>query len=231
MYCASLHFTSDTLSQCTGRSLCLSFSLSLCLSVSVFVSLSVCLLLCVCVSVFTSFVMLKQLSGLVLFLATMRHQNNLKQSSLGKCVDLLSVSVYVCLYVCVCVCLCVCVQTHKEYTWLPPKLCVGGVSLPATGAVESCSPCNRGMQRGVNGACEFCAARQFSDGAGTSKCTMCPVMSEPQTAIVYHVWDNLPDSANISTFCLPVRGQSSSSSSLSSIVININKCLSCDATV
>ena len=132
-------------------------------------------------------------------------------------------SVYVCLFVCLSVCasnqscsfvvlfvsmylcLCVCLQTQKVYSWLSPKLCVGGVSLPRRSVSELCSPCNPGMQR-VNGVCEFCPARQHSDGL--RQCTMCPGSSEPQTVILYKFWDNLPATSNLSSFCLSVHGQS-----------------------
>ena len=91
------------------------------------------------------------------------------------------------------------------YSWLSPKLCVGGVSLPGASGLQSCSPCSPGQQL-VNGVCEFCPSRQYSD-SGMTSCVTCPASSAPQTGIVYRFWDNLPHSANLSTFCLPLHGQ------------------------
>lgn len=82
--------------------------------------------------------------------------------------------------------------------------------------MEACLPCNPGQQL-VNGSCAFCPLRQYSDGV--SPCSMCPGSSAPQTTVVYQFWDNLPDNANLSSFCLSGHGQfrpSSSSSSISS---------------
>ena len=78
-----------------------------------------------------------------------------------------------------------------------------GVGLPPPGPMELCSPCNPGQQR-VNGTCEFCPLHQYSDGV--SPCAACPGSSAPQ--IVYQFWDSLPSGSNLSSFCLPHRGQS-----------------------
>ena len=78
-----------------------------------------------------------------------------------------------------------------------------GVHLPPPGPMELCSPCNPGQQR-VNGTCEFCSLHQYSDGV--SPCATCPGSSAPQ--IVYQFWDSLPSGSNLSSFCLPHRGQS-----------------------
>jgi len=104
-----------------------------------------------------------------------------------------------------CSCTFVCVQTQKVYTWLPPKLCIGGVSLPVPGPLMPCSPCNPGQQL-VNGVCEFCPLRQYSDGV--TPCTNCPGSSAPQTAVVYQFWDSLPSGSNLTSFCLPGYGLS-----------------------
>uniref|UniRef100_A0A6Q2Z625 MRH domain-containing protein n=1 Tax=Esox lucius TaxID=8010 RepID=A0A6Q2Z625_ESOLU len=91
-------------------------------------------------------------------------------------------------------------QTQLMYKWIEPKICseaVGGlnsseaaVSLPSSGQLETCPPCNPGFFFTNTSACEPCPHGTYSNGTA---CAECPVGTEPVVGFEYKWWNKMPD--------------------------------------
>ncbi|KAJ8017113.1 hypothetical protein DPEC_G00014390 [Dallia pectoralis] len=91
-------------------------------------------------------------------------------------------------------------QTQLMYKWIDPKICselVGGelnsseaaVTLPSSGQLENCPPCNPGFYVTNTSACEPCPHGTYSNGTA---CAECPVGTEPVVGFEYKWWNKMP---------------------------------------
>ncbi|CAL4108298.1 unnamed protein product [Meganyctiphanes norvegica] len=88
-------------------------------------------------------------------------------------------------------------QTRAIYKWVDPRVCneasQGSVSLPPSGEVKTCPPCNPGMHYTsgpVTSGCVFCPRDQHSDGI--SPCGACPPSTAPNYGYQYTWWSGMP---------------------------------------
>ncbi|RXG73021.1 hypothetical protein Avbf_14709, partial [Armadillidium vulgare] len=64
-------------------------------------------------------------------------------------------------------------QTRAVYRWVEPQICREdlneAVSLPSSGELKTCPPCNPGMHFTSGSGCVFCPRDQHSDGVSSCK--------------------------------------------------------------
>lgn len=108
-----------------------------------------------------------------------------------------------------------------QYSWIEPKVCAGGVSLPkASGEYRLCDQdfCDDGMFRATAANCRLCPSgqhtindRSISTLSGSVQvnaslaCKKCPPDSEPVMGLTFTKWWTLPES--FTTACLSWRDE------------------------
>ncbi|XP_042213922.1 endosome/lysosome-associated apoptosis and autophagy regulator family member 2-like isoform X1 [Homarus americanus] len=94
-------------------------------------------------------------------------------------------------------------QTRAVYTWVDPQVCreqvKGSVSLPPSGEVKTCPPCNPGMHYTTGLGCLFCPRDEHSDGV--SPCKPCPPSTAPNYGYQYQWWTAIPP--QMAATCMP----------------------------
>lgn len=92
-------------------------------------------------------------------------------------------------------------QTQLMYKWAEPKICSetaeGAVTLPASGEMETCPPCNPGFYVTNSSACLPCPHGSYSNG---TDCADCPVGTEPVVGFEYKWWNTMPSNMRSSVF-------------------------------
>ncbi|XP_067095809.1 endosome/lysosome-associated apoptosis and autophagy regulator 1 [Osmerus mordax] len=92
-------------------------------------------------------------------------------------------------------------QTQLMYKWTEPKICSetaeGGVSLPGSGEMETCPPCNPGFYVTNTSACMPCPPGSYSNGTA---CSDCPVGTAPEVGFEYKWWNKMPSNMRSSVF-------------------------------
>lgn len=103
-------------------------------------------------------------------------------------------------------------QTRAVYKWVEPQVCreqvKGSVSLPPSGEVKTCPPCNPGMHYTTGPGCVFCPRDQHSDGV--SPCKPCPPSTAPNYGYQYQWWSSLPPKMTATCMTADVLGCSTS---------------------
>lgn len=93
-------------------------------------------------------------------------------------------------------------QTYAVYKWVEPMVCrqslEGSVSLPPSGKMKPCPPCNAGMHYIPGQGCMFCPRNHFGDGV--SPCQACPPNTAPNYGYQYQWWTTLPP--NMASTCM-----------------------------
>ncbi|XP_060736920.1 endosome/lysosome-associated apoptosis and autophagy regulator 1 isoform X1 [Tachysurus vachellii] len=92
-------------------------------------------------------------------------------------------------------------QTQLMYKWIEPKICnentEGAVTLPASGEMQTCPPCNPGFFSNNSSACQPCPPGFYSNG---SACSECLVGTEPVMGFEYKWWNRMPSNMNSSVY-------------------------------
>ncbi|XP_057203466.1 endosome/lysosome-associated apoptosis and autophagy regulator family member 2 isoform X1 [Triplophysa rosa] len=95
-------------------------------------------------------------------------------------------------------------KTQVIYKWIEPQICLedapGAVTLPPSGQLEACPPCNPGFYNNDKATCSPCPPGTYSDGV--KACQPCPAGTEPVLGYEYKWWNVLP--ANMKTSCFNV---------------------------
>ncbi|KAK3864258.1 hypothetical protein Pcinc_028364 [Petrolisthes cinctipes] len=93
-------------------------------------------------------------------------------------------------------------QTRATYRWVEPRVCreqvKGSVSLPPSGELKTCPPCNPGMHYTAGQGCVFCGREEHSDGL--SPCRPCPPSTAPNYGYQYQWWTAMPP--NMAATCM-----------------------------
>ncbi|XP_066943846.1 endosome/lysosome-associated apoptosis and autophagy regulator family member 2-like isoform X1 [Macrobrachium rosenbergii] len=94
-------------------------------------------------------------------------------------------------------------QTRAIYKWIENRVCreqmEGSVSLPPSGKVKTCPPCNPGMHYTSGTGCVTCPRGTHSDGI--SPCRPCPPSTAPNYGYRYQWWSSMPP--NMAATCMP----------------------------
>ncbi|KAK1801314.1 hypothetical protein P4O66_022995, partial [Electrophorus voltai] len=92
-------------------------------------------------------------------------------------------------------------QTQLMYKWIEPKICsesaVGAVTLPISGEMQACPPCNPGFFSSNSSACLPCPQGFYSNGTA---CSECPVGMEPVVGFEYKWWNRMPSNMRSSVY-------------------------------
>ncbi|KAM6960588.1 endosome/lysosome-associated apoptosis and autophagy regulator family member 2 [Aplochiton taeniatus] len=95
-------------------------------------------------------------------------------------------------------------KTQVVYKWIQPTICLEGVAgaetLPPSGQLEDCPPCNPGYYNNNTASCSPCPPGTHSDGV--KACARCPAGTEPVRGYEYKWWNVLP--GNMKTSCFNV---------------------------
>ncbi|XP_056129961.1 endosome/lysosome-associated apoptosis and autophagy regulator 1 [Lampris incognitus] len=92
-------------------------------------------------------------------------------------------------------------QTQLMYKWIEPKICSestdGAATLPASGEMQTCPPCNPGFFVTNSSTCEPCPHGLYSNGTA---CTKCPAGTEPLVGFEYKWWNKMPSNMESAVF-------------------------------
>ncbi|XP_076859843.1 endosome/lysosome-associated apoptosis and autophagy regulator 1 [Brachyhypopomus gauderio] len=92
-------------------------------------------------------------------------------------------------------------QTQLMFKWIEPKICSesaeGAVTLPSSGEMQTCPPCNPGFFTSNTSTCVPCPQGFYSNGTA---CSECPVGMEPAVGFEYKWWNRMPSNMRSSVY-------------------------------